>query len=75
MRTYVEDNQEIGRMHVQTLTATDPGAEPGAEASAAESDEPDMEALTALVTRAVGGPELPDYDSVPDSRQPYRQSD
>ena len=75
MRTYVEDNQEIGRMHVQTLTATDPGAEPGAEASAAESDEPDMEALTALVTRAVGGPELPDYDSVPDSRPPYRQSD
>jgi hypothetical protein len=27
-----------------------------------------MEALTALVERAVGGPELPDYDGVPDSR-------
>jgi len=83
MRTYVEDNQEIGRMHVQMLTATDPGAEPSAEASAEASaepsdepsDEPDMEALTALVTRAVGGPELPDYDGVPDSRPPYRQSD
>ena len=79
MRTYVEDNQEIGRMHVQMLTATDPGAEPSAEASAEPtdepSDEPDMEALTALVTRAVGGPELPDYDGVPDSRPPYRQSD
>jgi len=75
MRTYVEDNQEIGRMHVQMLTATDPGAEPSAEASDEPIDEPDMEALTALVTRAVGGPELPDYDSVPDSRPPYRQSD
>ncbi len=75
MRTYVEDNQEIGRMHVQMLTATDPGAEPSAEASDEPIDEPDMEALTSLVTRAVGGPELPDYDSVPDSRPPYRQSD
>src|SRR6478752_6628095 len=72
MRTYVEDNQEIGRMHVQMLTATHPGAEPSAEASAEASaepsDEPDMEALTALVARAVGGPELPDYDGVSDSR-------
>jgi hypothetical protein len=66
MRTYVEDNQEIGRMHVQMLTATGPGAEP--------SDEPDMEALTALVKRAVGGPELPDYDGVPDTRLPTRHS-
>jgi 2-polyprenyl-6-methoxyphenol hydroxylase-like FAD-dependent oxidoreductase len=64
MRGYVEDNQEIGRMHVQMLTATEQGAEPGAE----PSEEPDMEALTALVERAVGGPELPDYDGVPDSR-------
>jgi 2-polyprenyl-6-methoxyphenol hydroxylase-like FAD-dependent oxidoreductase len=63
MRSYVEDNQEIGRMHVQMLTATpDQGAEP--------SQEPDMEALTALVERAVGGPELPNYDGVPDSRAP-----
>ena len=36
MRDYVEANQEIGRMHVQMLTAPDPGAEP--------SPEPDMEA-------------------------------
>ena len=69
MRTYVEDNQEIGRMHVQMLTA------PAPDPDAGPSPEPDMEALTALVTRAVGGPELPDYDSVPDSRPPYRQSD
>jgi len=58
MRTYVEDNQEIGRMHVKMLTA-DPDGEP--------APEPDMEALMALVERAVGGPELPDYAGVPDS--------
>jgi 2-polyprenyl-6-methoxyphenol hydroxylase-like FAD-dependent oxidoreductase len=63
MRTYVEDNQEIGRMHVRMLTAPDPGAEP--------SPEPDMEALTALVERAVGGPALPGYDGVPDLRAPH----
>jgi len=58
MRSYVEDNQEIGRMHVEMLTAPDPGGEPGPE--------PDMDALTALVERAVGGPELPDYAGLPD---------
>jgi 2-polyprenyl-6-methoxyphenol hydroxylase-like FAD-dependent oxidoreductase len=62
MRSYVEDNQEIGRMHVQSLAAPDPGAEP--------SPEPDMEALTALIERAVGGPELPDYESLPASGAP-----
>jgi 2-polyprenyl-6-methoxyphenol hydroxylase-like FAD-dependent oxidoreductase len=59
MRAYVEANQAIGRMHVQMLAAPDPDAEP--------SPEPDMEALTALIERAVGGPELPDYEGVPDS--------
>jgi 2-polyprenyl-6-methoxyphenol hydroxylase-like FAD-dependent oxidoreductase len=59
MRDYVEANQEIGRMHVQMLTA-DPGAEP--------APEPDMEALAPLIERAVNGPELPDYEGVPDSR-------
>jgi 2-polyprenyl-6-methoxyphenol hydroxylase-like FAD-dependent oxidoreductase len=58
MRDYVEANQEIGRMHVQMLTA---GPDAG------QSTEPDMEALTALIERAVGGPELPDYEGVPDS--------
>jgi 2-polyprenyl-6-methoxyphenol hydroxylase-like FAD-dependent oxidoreductase len=57
MRSYVEANQEIGRMHVQMVTAPDPAASP----------EPDMDALMALIERAVGGPELPDYDGVPDS--------
>jgi 2-polyprenyl-6-methoxyphenol hydroxylase-like FAD-dependent oxidoreductase len=60
MRDYVDANQEIGRMHVQMLTAPDPAAEP--------SPEPDMEALTALIERAVGGPELPGYEGLPDRR-------
>ena len=64
MRSYVEDNQEIGRLHVQMLT--DPHPDPGAE----PSPEPDMEALMALVERAVGGPELPDYEGLPDRGAP-----
>jgi hypothetical protein len=49
MRSYVEANQEIGRMRVEMLTASEPGPEP------------DMEALADLIDRAVNGPELPDY--------------
>ena len=60
MRSYVEANQEIGRMHVQMLTAQDPLPGP--------IPEPDMEALTALVERAINGPDLPDYEDLPDSR-------
>jgi 2-polyprenyl-6-methoxyphenol hydroxylase-like FAD-dependent oxidoreductase len=67
MRSYVEDNQEIGRRHVQMLAAPDPGAEP--------SPEPDMEALTALIERAVGGPEPPDYEGLPDRGAPARRSE
>jgi 2-polyprenyl-6-methoxyphenol hydroxylase-like FAD-dependent oxidoreductase len=52
MRGYVEANQEMGRLHVQMLTAQDPNAQPA----------PDMEALTPLIERAVNGPALPDYD-------------
>jgi 2-polyprenyl-6-methoxyphenol hydroxylase-like FAD-dependent oxidoreductase len=59
MRSYVEANQEIGRLHVHMLTAPDPSGEP--------SPEPDTEALTALIDRAVNGPDLPDYEGVPDS--------
>jgi hypothetical protein len=70
MRTYVEDNQEIGRMHVQMLTAPDPSAKPQAE----PSPQPDMAALTALVERAVGGTELPDFHGVPDSGPQARYS-
>ncbi len=64
MRSYVEANQEIGRMHVQMLAAPDPNSEP--------TPPPDMEAITALVERAVGGPELPDYAGVPDSGSTQR---
>ena len=54
MRSYVDANQDIGRMHVQSLSTREPDAEP--------SPAPDMEALTALIERAVGGPELPEYN-------------
>lgn len=54
MRPYVEANQDIGRMHVESLSGADPGAGPGPE--------PDMDALMAVTERAVGGPELPDYE-------------
>jgi 2-polyprenyl-6-methoxyphenol hydroxylase-like FAD-dependent oxidoreductase len=54
MRDYVEANQEIGRLHVQSLSAPEPGAEP--------RPEPDVEVLTALIQRAVAGPTLPDYE-------------
>jgi 2-polyprenyl-6-methoxyphenol hydroxylase-like FAD-dependent oxidoreductase len=64
MRSYVEANQEIGRMHVQMLTASDPLAGP--------IPEPDMEALTALIERAINGPDLPDYEDLPDSRTTNR---
>ena len=56
MRSFVEANQEIGRMHVQSRDVPGPDAEP--------SPEPDMEAFTDLIERAVNGPELPDYEGV-----------
>jgi len=59
MRPFVEANQEIGRLHARMRGAPGPDAEP--------SPEPDMEALTALVERAINGVELPDYAGVPDS--------
>jgi 2-polyprenyl-6-methoxyphenol hydroxylase-like FAD-dependent oxidoreductase len=48
MRPFVAANQEIGRMHVESLQATEPV-------------EPDMDALMELVERAINGVELPDY--------------
>src|SRR5690242_6397710 len=59
MRPFVEANQEIGRMHVQSRDASGPDAEPPAE--------PDMEALMQLVERAINGVALPDYAGLPDS--------
>lgn len=60
MRDYVDANQEIGRAHVEMLTA-DPGDGP--------TEEPDMEAFGALVERAVTGPRLPHYEDVLDLRR------
>ena len=59
MRSFVEANQEIGRMHVRSLDAPGPDAAP--------SPEPDMQALTELVERAINGVDLPDYAGLPDS--------
>ncbi|MET9633384.1 FAD-dependent monooxygenase [Lentzea sp. NPDC006480] len=61
MRQFVADNQEIGRLHAQSRAVPQAEIEPGPE--------PDMEALMALVDRAINGVELPDYADVPDSRQ------
>jgi 2-polyprenyl-6-methoxyphenol hydroxylase-like FAD-dependent oxidoreductase len=59
MRSFVEANQEIGRLHAHSRDVPEPDAGP--------SPEPDMEALMELVERAINGVELPDYPSVPDS--------
>jgi 2-polyprenyl-6-methoxyphenol hydroxylase-like FAD-dependent oxidoreductase len=60
MRSFVEANQEIGRLHVQSLDAPGPDAEPSAE------PEWDLE----LIERAIHGVELPDYSGMPDSGAP-----
>jgi 2-polyprenyl-6-methoxyphenol hydroxylase-like FAD-dependent oxidoreductase len=54
MRSFVEANQEIGRLHVRSLAAPEADAEPGAE------PEWDFE----LIERAINGVELPDYAGV-----------
>jgi 2-polyprenyl-6-methoxyphenol hydroxylase-like FAD-dependent oxidoreductase len=59
MRSFVEANQEIGRLHAHSRDVPEPDAGP--------SPEPDMEALMELVERAINGVELPDYAGVPDS--------
>ncbi|WP_067697255.1 FAD-dependent monooxygenase [Nocardia jejuensis] len=57
MRSFVEANQEIGRMHASMLI---PGS---------DSEPPDYagEWFTGLIDRAINGAELPDYAGVPDS--------
>jgi 2-polyprenyl-6-methoxyphenol hydroxylase-like FAD-dependent oxidoreductase len=66
MRPFVEANQEIGRLHVHSRGVPDPDAQENTQPGA----EPDMEALTELVERAINGVELPDYAGVPDSGAP-----
>ncbi|MTE14460.1 FAD-dependent oxidoreductase [Nocardia sp. CT2-14] len=62
MRSFVEANQEIGRLHAHSRSVPGPGAEP--------STEPDVEWLPELIERAINGIELPDYAGVPDSGTP-----
>jgi 2-polyprenyl-6-methoxyphenol hydroxylase-like FAD-dependent oxidoreductase len=62
MRSFVEANQEIGRLHARSLDVHGPDAEP--------SPEFDAEWFTELVERALNGVELPDYAGVPDSGAP-----
>jgi 2-polyprenyl-6-methoxyphenol hydroxylase-like FAD-dependent oxidoreductase len=59
MRSFVEANQEIGRLHARSLDVPGPDAEP--------SPEFDAEWFTGLIERAINGVELPDYAGVPDS--------
>ncbi|MEC3956907.1 FAD-dependent monooxygenase [Nocardia sp. CDC153] len=53
MRSFVEANQEIGRLHARSLEVPDPDAEPSPE------PEWDFE----LIDRALNGIELPDYET------------
>ena len=64
MRSYVEANQEIGRLHVRSLAAPGPDPEPSI----------DFEGpwFTDLIQRAINGVELPDYAELPDSRSAGR---
>jgi 2-polyprenyl-6-methoxyphenol hydroxylase-like FAD-dependent oxidoreductase len=62
MRSFVEANQEIGRLHARSLNVPGSDAEP--------SPEFDAEWFTELVERAINGVELPDYAGVPDSGAP-----
>ncbi|WP_170155884.1 FAD-dependent monooxygenase [Umezawaea tangerina] len=59
MRSYVEANQEIGRLNARTRDLPAPDAEPLPDFSG--------EWFVELVGRAINGVELPDYAGVPDS--------
>src|SRR5690348_5357739 len=56
MRSFVEANQEIGRLHARSRDAAGPDAEPGQDFSG--------EWFTDLIERALNGAELPDYAGV-----------
>jgi 2-polyprenyl-6-methoxyphenol hydroxylase-like FAD-dependent oxidoreductase len=62
MRSFVEANQEIGRLHARSLDVPGPDAEPSPDFNA--------EWFAELVERAINGAELPDYAGVPDSGAP-----
>ncbi|MCX0271227.1 FAD-dependent monooxygenase [Nocardia zapadnayensis] len=58
MRSFVEANQEIGRLHVRSRDVPEPSIDFGSEW------------FTELVERAINGVELPDYAGIPDSGAP-----
>ena len=62
MRPFVEANQEIGRLHAQSLAVAGPDAELGPDFTG--------EWFAELIERAIHGVELPDYAGVPDSGAP-----
>jgi 2-polyprenyl-6-methoxyphenol hydroxylase-like FAD-dependent oxidoreductase len=62
MRSFVEANQEIGRLHARSRDVPGPDAEP--------SPDFNSEWFTELIERALNGDELPDYAGVPDSGAP-----
>jgi 2-polyprenyl-6-methoxyphenol hydroxylase-like FAD-dependent oxidoreductase len=62
MRSFVEANQEIGRLHARSRDVPGPDAEPTPDFNA--------EWFTELIERALNGAELPDYAGVPDSGAP-----
>lgn len=63
MRSFVEANQEIGRLNARSREVPVPDAEPGPDFTGAW--------FTELVGRAINGVELPDYAGVPDSAGPF----
>lgn len=62
MRSFVEANQEIGRLNARSRAVPGPDAEPLPDFAG--------EWFTELVGRAINGIELPDYAGVPDSAAP-----
>jgi 2-polyprenyl-6-methoxyphenol hydroxylase-like FAD-dependent oxidoreductase len=58
MRSFVEANQEIGRLNARSRDVPGPDAEPSPDFAG--------EWFTELVGRAINGIELPDYTDVPD---------
>jgi 2-polyprenyl-6-methoxyphenol hydroxylase-like FAD-dependent oxidoreductase len=61
MRSFVEANQEIGRLNARSRDVPGPDAEPGLA--------PEQWPIE-LIERAINGVELPDYAGVPDSGAP-----
>ncbi|MEV6683980.1 FAD-dependent monooxygenase [Streptomyces sp. NPDC051130] len=62
MRSFVEANQEIGRLNARSRDVPGPGAEPRPDFTS--------EWFTELVGRAINGIELPDYAGMPEFAAP-----